>query len=520
MLYRYVDGDDGDNGNAGTSAGAGNAWATIDYALRTSVAAASAEELTIVVADTASHLYAEEGVSWAYWLLYQLDPVERITVEPAGYAFGAARAITITSVDTQSGQYGLIKLFGCTNIRFRGFKLGSTAAYQAILIEPSQDATDLTFDDCEIIAEGVSGGAAARGISALTTTKDFSNLKVTNCLFTLTRAGAPSVTGRAIIVTGTTDAGKNAGIEITNNTFNIQSEMTYGIYVTCGAAALLDGLLIEGNTFNYDAKRDYSCIEIGAAAATGTITNAIVRGNNMVGVTNVSGHGIVLNGDAATALIEKNYVEDFDYSIIVKEHTGTVVRFNRCFNSSVTGIFPKGATGAQIYGNSVITNSGRCLEVTTEATKTNTTLIHNNTFVATGTADIFRWGDDAADDGGGNECDHNAYEVRGTGDFGVVFGTDDCSTLADVLTAWGVAYPANDLNSVVGPTAGDDGHWVSPYCPGIASGDATYGELGRADIYGRPQLTALPDMGAVNWQGKRADAILQPTAQTPIEAAG
>jgi hypothetical protein len=277
MTDYYVDGAVGDNGNLGTSEGAGNAWATIDYALSQAVggdtiyvkASASYPGFTSPAFGTNASPIRVIGYSST------INDGGQVTVDGGGGALGF--------FNSASNAYIMIYNIRVTGVSSNpGFSASSNIYYQNCQADNCQlgfspgssnniilncVAYNNTFEGFKIGQSGWIHGCIGYNNSRYGTIAQGANVTISNCLFynnTNSDIWCGTVNGRLWIQNTTFDSGSvaecidlgtNCGAHITDNIFHdcttaIAAGYTGNWYM---ASAVIQNNLFSGVT-NYVAR--------------------------------------------------------------------------------------------------------------------------------------------------------------------------------------------------------------------------------------------------------------------------
>lgn len=166
-----------------------------------------------------------------------------------------------------------------------------------------------------------------------------------------------------------------------------------------------------------------------------------------------TGHSIFISTGTDGSVVDNvTLVSSYDYGLVLKECNDVEVKNCHLTGGTEAALLFKAATNCNVHDNEFIASDGAGITLNANSAtgnKSGDNTITGNTFTVTGTANIFEWGDAAADSGG-CVCDTNTYKISGTtGNYGSVYGNaSSLTTIAELRTNWlNYDVTTNDANS-------------------------------------------------------------------------
>ena len=422
--YVRTDGHDAATGVNNTNDGVTGAWLTINKALTT----IAAGDTVIVASGTyeensgSNYLAVPNAFASATLIRSESGNAADVVIKPAADA--ASYVALFGSVGT-----------ACSNIEFRDVTFQARTSTQAYVVRVMY-CSSATFTRCRFICVG---GAGTVNIFALARTgaTTIGGIVLDTPYMREDSIGAGKVYGFNSPGTGVT-----GNITITNPDIALTSPgASYGINITGGSGTQT----ITGGTVTSDNSVG---VVIGSDSDPGVRTTAHMTN---VTVTSTHSHGILL-GFADNCNITNCTATGGDHGFGFKNSTNCVADHCTFYGGSLAGLAFKAAVNCtakycDIYNN----NNGdaiQCNKNDVDSVKSgNNTLIYCN-ITASGSADIFNWGD-STHDSGGSIVNYNTYHLSGTGNYGGIYGTTGITTLAGVRAAW-ATYPSRNLVQATG----------------------------------------------------------------------
>lgn len=298
-----------------------------------------------------------------------------------------------------------LRLANANNIVFAGcvftVKTNSGQVNAAVNVQPSGAGTDspITFNNCTFNASGTDN---ARGVAVVWTANNVIGVTFNAC--------TSNMTGDSLYFNGGTVA------------------VNGGTWVSAANHVLLFGA--DSHT--------------GGNACTATVVGATI--------TATAGHGLIFGNGCTGSLAQGCTIDGGDYSVVLKEHTGTTVRNCTIAGASTGEVYFKAAVGCTVTQNTITTSGTQAilLGVGDTGNKCGTDTLTYNRITVNGTAKTFTWGDGTADTGGG-VVNNNTYVMAGSGNLGAVRADASVANITELRAAWGdYDVTTNDNASVVG----------------------------------------------------------------------
>lgn len=345
----------------------------------------------------------------------------------------------------------------CANIEFLGCRIdasGSASATGAILHTSGTAQATAAFTDCTIVAASVGTCYAIQaqvgGTGTLSAT-------FTRCAIVGSTVGAVQV----ISQTGTGAALTLIDCALTGNV-GVVTTAGGALTIAGGSVAALTGSALNVNGSPAAVVRDalISCsgaanaVAFGVDGVAGNATAGSITRCTITRRTDVAGHGLIIGAGCVNVLVEAvTITQVYDYALVIKENTGTEVRFCTLIGGRTAAanaaLYFKAASSANAHHNRLVAGTSygvRVLYSDVSGHKSQNVTLTENQIVVRGAAQAIEWGD-ATQDAGGGVCDRNRYDVRSSGGFGHVRATAGITTLAGLRAAWAGYSASNDQAS-------------------------------------------------------------------------
>jgi hypothetical protein len=411
---------DGVDTNTGLADDAATAWLTVSKALAT---VPLTGDHTINIGDGTY----QENTSGGGYLRPDRACAGTITIQPTTGVYGG-----VIVQGSSSATYN-VRLDGPTS-GFQFFKIAFTAragSLSALTCDSAVALSGIGFTDCAFTADNAASTYAVKIDS--TASGGVYTLTFTRCTFTTAHASATYT----VYCNGTGATGART-ITLTDCTI---SASTVGLY-TRGTHTIV---AVRGGTYTATSNK---AISIGDDGASGEATYASIIGAKVV---STASHSLLLGAQCDGVLVADCEIRGGDHALVLKKCTNAVIVRNTIYAGTQNAILLKGATGCRVERNTAINGTaGKAVIANYDGAALYTNsghIIRRNVFQATGTAEIFYWHASGEADAT-TRIDENDYRISGGGNFGLVRGTDNCSTLRAVRDAWAAAgYPRNDAHS-------------------------------------------------------------------------
>ena len=153
--------------------------------------------------------------------------------------------------------------------------------------------------------------------------------------------------------------------DVNSNTFDITSSSGLGsaVHALCHGTLITDYCLVRKNNITVDNTAYQIMVgSDGAPATANTINGIAITENKSVG----GSHGILV-GYSTGAEIARNWIEDTEIGVIIKNSSDCVANHNVSLNATSAAMQSKEATNAKFYHNIATTSvtTGRCIFVDT-----------------------------------------------------------------------------------------------------------------------------------------------------------
>jgi hypothetical protein len=412
----YVSGAGDDTSGDGS---VGAPWKTISKAIATVPDA----RCRILVADGTY----QESTSGLNYLYVTRQFTKRVDIESLT---GIAANVIIQGT---AATYHL-RINGAKNIRFKSVTFAPAADIsQAVVFFQDSNISNISFFSCVIETRSVAAATRYGVYAQATGVNSIQGILFSNCIFQQT--GAANVMGARIqrtVNTATVDA-----IAFLN--CNFAALTNYCIYMDGVTNINIDGCTME---------------HVGAAGVGLQIGNAgLVNSGRVYGVTvsSTNNHAMQLLNDCTAVTVSYCTITGGDHAFVFKE-TGGTLEYCTLIGGSLAAFYFKAAVGAVARYNTIQGAQADLVILAKGDTgnKCQGNTFTHNTLTATGTADLYNWGDATHDDGG-SVVDQNQYDISGTtGNVGGVYGTAGITNLAGLQAAWATYdLTTNDANSTM-----------------------------------------------------------------------
>ncbi len=327
--------------------------------------------------------------------------------------------------------------------------LDGAATTLFVLNSGAWNISNVSFSDC--VFNKPASGAAHNAISLTFSAGGvcqglvFTRCQVQSISYAVMLNGADNVTFEACSISSQTDHGVTAAAA--PDAIRLQD---------CQVSAAKSAVILNGGVGweiiggSYSNSGAYSTLQFGLDAASGgLLTTVTVRGAQVSHPPGLAGHAVLLgNGCSGCLLDGLSVTQCSDYAVVVKEHSGSEVRFCRLQGGSGAALYFKAALAPNAHHNTLLAGSGVCfmlLKGDTGAKNQDWTLSDNRLDALTSGA-LFNVGG-ALHDAGGGVCNSNFY-LAPAGRWGTLRGAP-LYHLLGLRAAWaGYGDGSNDRRSM------------------------------------------------------------------------